>query len=146
MSSNKMTPEDLEDVFETAYTVTFCSHNKDGTIHAAPIWYRYKDGDFYFISIKKARRSYNIKRNNNVSLLFLEQGTKAGEEGDTPSKCVLVYGKAEIGLKPEEGYDEFTKWVFGKYAPPGSDHNPEFNHETFTTIKVVPDKIVHFYP
>jgi nitroimidazol reductase NimA-like FMN-containing flavoprotein (pyridoxamine 5'-phosphate oxidase superfamily) len=146
MSSNKMTTEDIEDLFETAYTVTFCTHNKDGTIHAAPIWYRYKDGVFYFASIKKARRVYNIKRNNKVSLMFLEQGTKVGEEGNNPSKCALVYGKAEMGFVPEEGYNAFAKWVFGKYAPPGSEHNPEFNQELFITIKVMPDNIVHFYP
>lgn len=31
MSSNKMTPEDLKDVFDNAHTVTFCSHNKKGS-------------------------------------------------------------------------------------------------------------------
>lgn len=146
MSSNKMTPEDIENLFENAYTTIFCSHNNDGTIHAAPIWYRYRDKVFYFVSIKKSRRVTNLKNNNTVSLAFLEQGTKTGEEGDIPSKCALVYGNAEMGFEPEEGYDAYAKWVFGKYAPPGSDHNPEFDHQNFVTVKVVPDKIVHFYP
>lgn len=70
------------------------------------------------------------------------QGSKAGE-GDVPSKCALVYGLAELGFKPEEGYEG---WVFGKYASPGPDYNPEFNHDNFETLKVVPTKIVHFYP
>ena len=145
MSSNKMTPEDIDSIFEESYTTIFCSHNKDGTIHAAPIWYRYKNGVFYFASIKKTKRVANIRRNKNVSLSFLMQGSKAGE-GDIPSKCALVYGIAELGFEPEEGYDEYARWVFGKYASPGSDYSPEFNHDSFVTLKVVPTKIVHFYP
>ncbi len=144
MSSNKMTPEDIESLFKDSYTTTFCSHNKDGTIHAAPIWYNYRDGVFYFVSIKKAKRTHNLRRNKNVSLSFLIQGTKA-IDGDIPSKCALVYGKAELGFEPEEGYDQYGAWVFRKYADAGSELT-KFDHDMFVTLKVVPDKIVHFYP
>ena len=145
MSSNKMTQEDLVSTFEDAYTTIFCSHNKDGTIHAAPIWYNYRDGVFYFVSIKKARRTNNLRLNNNVSLSFLIQGTKA-VDGEIPSKCALVYGKAELGFEPDEGYETFGAWVFGKYASAGSEAPAKFDHENFVTLKVIPDKIVHFYP
>lgn len=144
MSSNKMTPEDIESLFSESYTTIFCSHNKDGTIHAAPIWYNYKDGVFYFVSIKNAKRTYNVMRNKEVSLSFLMQGTKA-VGGEVPSKCALVYGKAELGFQPEEGDDEYVKWVFSKYS--AADYEaPKFDHDMFMTLKVVPDKIVHFYP
>ncbi len=146
MSSNKMTPEDLEGMFEDAYTTIFCSHNKNGTIHAAPIWYRYRDGVFYFVSIKKTKRVANVKRNSIVSLSFLVQGSKT-DEGNIPSKCALVYGKAELGFEPEEGYDAFGGWVGEKYsARSESNEFAKFNHENFVTLKVTPDKIVHFYP
>ena len=145
MSSNKMTPEDLESLFVKSYTTVFCSHNRDGTIHAAPIWYNYSDGAFYFVSIKKSKRGNNVKRNKNVSLSFLMQGTKA-IDGDTPSKCALVYGLAEIGFEPEMGYDDFLRWVWGKYSSAGSNTSQTFDHESFETLKVVSNKIVHFYP
>ena len=145
MSSNKMSKEDIESLFKDSYTTIFCSHNKDGTIHAAPIWYNYRDGVFYFVSIKKAKRTINLRRNNNVSLSFLMQGTKA-VDGEIPSKCALVYGKAELGFEPEEGYEAYGAWVFGKYAAPGSDPPAKFDHDMFVTVKVTPDKIVHFYP
>jgi len=145
MSSNKMTLKDLESLFVESYTTVFCSHNRDGTIHATPIWYNYKDGVFYFVSIKKSKRGNNVKRNKNVSLSFLMQGTKA-IDGDTPSKCALVYGLAEIGFKPEMGYDDFLRWVWDKYSSAGSNTNQKFDHEAFETLKVVPNKIVHFYP
>ena len=139
-----MSKEDIESLFKESYTTTFCSHNRDGTIHAAPIWYNYRDGAFYFVSIKKAKRTNNLKRNKNVTLSFLMQGTKA-IEGDIQSKCALVYGKAQLGFKPEEGYDAYGAWVFGKYADAGSELT-KFDHDMFVTLKVTPDKIVHFYP
>jgi nitroimidazol reductase NimA-like FMN-containing flavoprotein (pyridoxamine 5'-phosphate oxidase superfamily) len=145
MSSNKMTSKDLESLFVESYTTVFCSHNRDGTIHATPIWYNYKDAVFYFVSIKKSKRGNNVKRNKNVSLSFLMQGTKA-IDGDTPSKCALVYGLAEIGFEPEMGYDDFLRWVWGKYSSAGSNTSQTFDHESFETLKVVPNKIVHFYP
>jgi nitroimidazol reductase NimA-like FMN-containing flavoprotein (pyridoxamine 5'-phosphate oxidase superfamily) len=142
MSSNKMAKEDIIRLFEDAYTTIFCTHNKDGTIHAIPIWYRYRDDEFYFISIRKSRRVANLKRNNNVSLSFIIQG-----EGDTPTKVALVYGKAEFGFEPDEGYDEFAHWVAEKYsAQSESGAFAKFDHENFVTVKVTPDKIVHFYP
>jgi nitroimidazol reductase NimA-like FMN-containing flavoprotein (pyridoxamine 5'-phosphate oxidase superfamily) len=144
MSSNKMTPEDLEVLFKDSYTTIFCSHNRDGTIHAAPIWYNYRDGVFYFVSIKKSVRVENLKKNSGVSLSFLMQGSEAGQ-GDIPSKCALVYGVAELGFEPEEGYDEYVRWVWGKYHDEPS-FDPKYDPETQITVRVVPKKIIHFYP
>jgi general stress protein 26 len=132
-------------LFEESYTTIFCSQNKDGTIHAAPIWYRYNDGAFYFASIKKSRREANIKRNNNVSLSFLRQGSKAGEEGGVPSKYALVYGKVDINFEPES-IEEYSKWLFKKYAQPGEEYDAQVNPSFFRPLKVVPTEIVHFYP
>ncbi len=140
-----MTQEDIESLFNESYTTLFCSHNKDGTIHAAPIWYNYRDGVFYFISIKQSKRVENVKRNSKVSLSFLMQGTRTWNEGDTPSMYALVYGTADLGFEPEEGYDQFVKWVWGKYHKE-ADYDPKFDDETQVTQRVVPDKIVHFYP
>jgi nitroimidazol reductase NimA-like FMN-containing flavoprotein (pyridoxamine 5'-phosphate oxidase superfamily) len=145
MSSNKMTHEDIQSLFKESYTTIFCSHNKDGTIHAAPIWYNYRDHEFCFVSIKQSKRVENIRWNNNVSLSFLMQGTKTWEEGDIPSKCALVYGTAELGFEPEEGCDEYVRWVWGKYHREPS-FNPRFDPKTQVTLRVVPKKIIHFYP
>ena len=145
MSSNKMTKEDIQGIFNESYTTILCSHNRDGSIHAAPIWYNFRDATFYFVSIKKSRRVENIRRNNDVSLSFLTQGTKTWEEGDTPSKYALVYGGADLDFEPEEGYDEYIRWVWGKYHHEPS-YKPKFNPETQVTLRVLPKKIIHFYP
>ncbi len=145
MSSNKMSREDIQSLFKDSYTTIFCSHNRDGTIHAAPIWYNYRDDAFYFVSIKRSRRVENIRRDNRVSLSFLMQGTRTWEEGDTPSRYALVYGTAELGFEPEEGYDEYVRWVWGKYNRESS-FNPAFDSKNQVTLRVDPVKIVHFYP
>ena len=139
-----MTKEDIENLFKESYTTIFCSHNRDGTIHAAPIWYNYRDNVFYFVSIRKSQRVGNIRRNNDVSLSFLMQGSKAGE-GDKPSKCALVYGVAELDFEPDEGYDDYVRWVWGKYHHEPS-FKPRFEPRTQATLKVTPRRIVHFYP
>ena len=137
-----MTQEDIIGLFEDAYTTIFCTHNKDGTIHAIPIWYRYRDNAFYFISIKKSRRVANLRRNNDVSLSFIIQG-----EGDFPTKVALVYGKAELGFVPDEGYGAFGGWIAEKYSDQvESGELAKFDHMNFVSVKVTPDKIVHFYP
>ncbi len=59
----------------------------------------------------------------------------------------MVYGKAELGFEPDEGYDEFARWVAEKYsAQIESEALAKFDHENFITVKVTPDKVVHFYP
>ena len=46
-----------------------CTHNKDGTIHAMPVAYRYINGQILIMSLIKSRKNKNIKRNNNVTVL-----------------------------------------------------------------------------
>ena len=100
--------------------------------------------DIWRASILLTTRA-RVKQNKDVSLSFLMQGTEA-IDGDIPSKCALVYGIAEIGFEPEMGYDDFLRWVWGKYSSAGSNTSQKFDHEAFETLKVVPTKIVHFYP
>ena len=67
--------------------VRLCTHNKDGTIHATPVAYRYVNGQILILSITKSRKNRNIERNNDVTVLI-----------DTldPLRGILIYGTAEI--------------------------------------------------
>ena len=64
-----------------------CTHNKDGTIHATPVAYRYINGQILITSLIKSRKNRNIERNNDVTVLV-----------DTPDplRGILIYGSAEI--------------------------------------------------
>jgi hypothetical protein len=82
-----LTSQEIESMLKEARYARICTHNKDGTIHAMPVAYRYMNGQILIISIAKSRKNRNILRNNDVSVLI-----------DTldPLRGILIYGKAEI--------------------------------------------------
>ena len=82
-----LTSEEIESTLKENQYLRICTHNKDGTIHATPVAYRYMKGQILIMSIIKSRKNRNIERNNDVTVLI-----------DTldPLRCILIYGTAEI--------------------------------------------------
>jgi len=82
-----LTKEEIESVLRENRFARICTHNKDGTIHAMPVGYRYLNGQIMFLSLLNSQKNKNIERNNQVSVLV-----------DTPDplRGVLIYGTAEI--------------------------------------------------
>jgi general stress protein 26 len=82
-----LTNEEIESMLKENHYARICTHNKDGTIHAIPVAYRYINGQILIMSLIKSRKNKNIERNNNVSVLV-----------DTldPLRGILIYGTAEI--------------------------------------------------
>jgi len=82
-----LTSEEIESLLKENHYARICTHNKDGTIHAMPVAYRYINGQILIMSLIKSRKNKNIERNNDVSVLV-----------DTldPLRGILIYGKAEI--------------------------------------------------
>jgi len=81
-----LTSEELESMLKENNIARICSHNEDGTIHAAPVSYRYMNGQIVIGSIVSSRKTRNIKRNNDVTVLI-----------DTErAQGILIYGKAEL--------------------------------------------------
>ncbi len=62
--------------------------NEDGTIHLAPIYFKYDKSEFILGTQNASRRVRNIKQNPNVTLLI--------DDTNPPYKAVLVYGKAVL--------------------------------------------------
>lgn len=62
--------------------------NEDGTIHIAPIYFKYEKGEFILGTQNVSCRVRNIKRNPKVTLLI--------DDPTPPYKAVLVYGQAEL--------------------------------------------------
>lgn len=62
--------------------------NEDGTIHIAPIFFRYVDGQILMATQDPSRKVRNIKRNKNVTVLI--------DKTEVPFKGVLIYGTAEL--------------------------------------------------
>lgn len=64
-----------------------CSHNKNGTIHSMPVWFRYIDDAIVVLTPSDSRKAKNVIRDNRVTILIEEQA---------PARGVMMYGKAEI--------------------------------------------------
>ena len=79
--------EEIESMLKENHYLRICSHNKDGTIHAMPVAYRYLNGQIMILSLIKSRKTRKIETSNDVTVLV-----------DTPDplRGILIYGKAEI--------------------------------------------------
>ena len=83
-----MTQEELESFLDKAQFARLGTHNEDGTIHIAPIFFKLKDGQILMATQEPSRKIRNIKRNNNVTVLI--------DKTEVPFKGVLIYGTAEL--------------------------------------------------
>ena len=66
----------------------FCSHNPDGSIHAAPIYYLYTGSEFLFGTQVLSRKVKNIQHDPQVTVLI--------DACEPVLQAVLAYGEAEL--------------------------------------------------
>lgn len=83
-----MTDEELVSFLEEAQFSRLATINEDGTIHIAPIFFKYDDGQILMATQDPSRKIRNIKRNNKVTILI--------DTTDVPFKGALIYGTAEL--------------------------------------------------
>ena len=83
-----MTEEELVSFFEEAQFARLGTFNEDGTIHIAPIFFKYIDGEILMATQDPSRKVRNIKHNKNVTVLI--------DTTNVPFKGALVYGTAEL--------------------------------------------------
>jgi hypothetical protein len=83
-----MTDEELATFFGQALIARLGTINEDGTIHIAPVFFRYADGQILIATQDPSRKVRNIKRNNQVTVLIDTTGV--------PFKGALVYGVAQL--------------------------------------------------
>jgi nitroimidazol reductase NimA-like FMN-containing flavoprotein (pyridoxamine 5'-phosphate oxidase superfamily) len=65
--------------------------NDDGTVHLAPIYYKYQDGEFMLATQVASRKIRNIQRNPKVTLLV--------DVLTTPYQSVTAYGIASLDFE-----------------------------------------------
>lgn len=83
-----MNDEELVEFYKTTTFARLGTLNEDGTIHIAPIYFLYQDGQILMATQDPSRKVRNIKRNNQVSVLI--------DTTDIPFKGALIYGTAEL--------------------------------------------------
>ncbi len=126
----------MDTFLSQAPVATLCTHNKDGSIHATPIWFKYDKGQLLFGTQDDSRRIKNIKQNKDVTVLV--------DDRNAPYKGVVLYGKAELDYN-----DAIPKRVaiFEKYMPKA---NAEGLAQTLgklrkpVVIRVTPSKVVSY--
>jgi len=131
-----LTSEETESLLKENNTARICTHNKDGTIHVAPVSYRYMNGRIIILSYASSRKTRNIKQNNNVTVLI-----------DTESvKGVLIYGKAE--LEYDNVYQTaLSVWEKAIHAPRDKVERlvkAYLDKVKFVIVKITPQRIVTF--
>ena len=80
--------EELAAFLEQAQFARLGTLNQDGTIHIAPIFFKYQDGQILMATQEPSRKVRNIKRNNKVTVLI--------DKTEVPFKGALIYGTAEL--------------------------------------------------
>ena len=96
--SPPMSMQEAESFLREAKIARFCSLNEDGTIHAAPVWYKYENGEIIVATPPASRKARNVRRNKNVTILI-----DISEGGVGWPKGVIVYGRAQV--TPDEMQD-----------------------------------------
>ncbi|KKN34896.1 hypothetical protein LCGC14_0789120 [marine sediment metagenome] len=102
--SPHLTEKEIDDFLNSAKIARICTHNKDGTIHAVPVWFNYDKGEIIIGTPKASRRARNLRRNNNVTVLIDEVGS--------PTRGVIIYGKANMDDKI---MDQDAHSIFSRY-------------------------------
>lgn len=83
-----LSEDELVAFLEQAQFARLGTMNEDGTIHIAPIFFKYQNGKIIMATQGPSRKVRNIKHNNNVSILI--------DHTDVPFKGALIYGTAEL--------------------------------------------------
>jgi nitroimidazol reductase NimA-like FMN-containing flavoprotein (pyridoxamine 5'-phosphate oxidase superfamily) len=101
-----LTESEIDSFLEKAPIARICTLNKDGTIHAAPVWFRYRHGKIVFGTPTRSRKARNLRRDDRITALIDVEGP--------PTRGVIVYGRAEMKMS---GLEQAV-WIFSKYMKP----------------------------
>ncbi len=104
-----LTDDEINELLNSAKIAKICTHNKDDTIHAVPVWFNYDNERIIIGTPKASRRLRNIRRNNNVTILIDE-----GVSSSTRARGVIIYGEAGID---EKNVDQAGRSLISKYMP-----------------------------
>ena len=82
------TSDEVESFLTRPLIAKLCTHNDDGTIHIAPIWFKYENGEILLGTQEVTRKVKNIKHNQNVTVLV--------DTHDPTLQAVIMQGQAEL--------------------------------------------------
>lgn len=102
-----LTNDETDSFLSEPRIAVISTHNEDGSIHSAPVWYKYEPetNEILFGTQNITRKIKNIKKNSNVSVYV-------GKD-QMPAKAVLLYGTATLDYENvvEKRIDIFSNYV-----------------------------------
>ncbi len=127
----RMSDEEISEFLQSGRWITFCTHNKNGTIHAVAMAYGFMaDGTLAFEAKPKSQKIVNLRRDPRLSVLV------ATGEVYEELRGVSIIGHAElIETLPE--VTAFGLHLFGKYWGPADDELVRAGVEAQATKRVV---------
>jgi PPOX class probable F420-dependent enzyme len=134
----KMTPAEVDEFLKGRHTMSLCSVNHDGTIHAVAMWYGFVEGSIAFETKTKSQKVQNLRRNPTITCLV--------EDGESYEELrgVELVGRAEIIDDPDRMW-ELGVSVFERYNAPYTEELRPFVEAMLhkrVVIRVAVDRVV----
>ena len=107
----QMSAPEAQGLLHEARTMTVCTFNHDGTIHAVAMWYGFLEGDLAFQTKAKSQKAVNLRRDPRITCLV-----ESGESYDELRGVELV-GWAELIEDPSRLWDIGVS-VFERHVGP----------------------------
>jgi PPOX class probable F420-dependent enzyme len=137
MGGRSLSDEETEAVLKESKIAVICSQNKDGTIHAMPVWFKYIDDEVVVLTPSDSRKAKNIERDNRVTVLI--------EERD-PVRGLMIYGEAEIdGEDPLPTAINLTMKYLAKENAKSFAEKAVKDAGLDLLIRIKPERIVSFH-
>ena len=110
----KMTPGEVEEFVAGHRTMTMCTINHDGSIHAVAMWYGFLEGAVAVETKTKSQKVQNLRRNDRLTCLL--------EDGDTYDQLrgVELVGRGEI-VEDRDRMWELGISMYERYNGPYSE-------------------------
>jgi PPOX class probable F420-dependent enzyme len=110
-SQIQMSPAETQSLLSEARTMTMCTFNHDGTIHAVAMWYGFLGDDIAIETKAKSQKAVNLRRDPRITCL-VESG-----EGYNELRGVELVGWAELIEEPARLW-EIGVSVFERHVAP----------------------------
>jgi PPOX class probable F420-dependent enzyme len=109
--AHPMSSDEMESFLARPLIAKLCTHNKDGSIHIVPIWFRYANGELLLGTQEITQKVQNIKRDNRVTVLV--------DTTEPRLAGVIMYGSAELdyGDVIPTRISVFEKYMDAEQAP-----------------------------
>jgi PPOX class probable F420-dependent enzyme len=133
-----MTKDEVDEFLLGRHSMTMCTMNPDGTIHAVGMWYGFLEGSIAVESKAKAQKVQNVRRDPRITCM-IETGEYYEE-----LQGVSVMGRAEVVDDPERMWQLGVSVLERYYMPYTDEMRPavEAMLNKRVVVKVNPIKVI----